>query len=99
VEAKLGSRVLLVDDLTDSGISLQQSMVWLQDYSGNEIKEIRTGVIWWKSASIFQPDYYVDYLPDNPWIYQPFEYYEQITPSELAKKYQESLRRTTPETP
>jgi len=34
-----------------------------------------------------RPDYYVSYLPDNPWIHQPFEYYEQASPADVAAKY------------
>ncbi|MFO7028644.1 phosphoribosyltransferase [Limnospira fusiformis CCALA 023] len=82
----LGDRILLVDDLTDSGISLQRSMVWLTEHYPDEITEIRTGVIWYKSCSTFVPDYYVDFLSNNPWIHQPFEYYEQIQPADLVHK-------------
>lgn len=85
---KLGDRILLLDDLADSGVSLRESINWLARYD-QEISEIRTGVIWCKACSIITPDYYVDYLPDNPWIHQPFEYYEQINPAELAAKYQQ----------
>ncbi|MFN7557683.1 MAG: phosphoribosyltransferase, partial [Microcystis sp.] len=31
------------------------------------------------------PDYYVEYYPDNPWIHQPFERYELITPQDLLE--------------
>lgn len=79
----LGNQVLLVDDLVDSGISLTEGVNWLQKHHGEEIGEIRTAVIWYKASSVFTPDYYVDYLPDNPWIHQPFERYEQISPSQL----------------
>lgn len=82
----LGDRILLVDDLTDSGISLQRSIVWLTEHYSDEITEIRTGVIWYKSCSTFVPDYYVDFLSNNPWIHQPFEYYEQIQPADLVHK-------------
>ncbi|MEQ8536967.1 MAG: phosphoribosyltransferase [Coleofasciculus sp. D1-CHI-01] len=83
----LGSRVLLVDDLVDSGVSLRESMNWLEERYGNELEEIRTAVLWYKAHSLITPDYYVDYLPDNPWIHQPFEPYEQISPTELAASY------------
>lgn len=73
----LGNRVLLVDDLVDSGISLQKAIDWLREHHGSEIEEIRTAVIWHKECSSFKPDYYVEYLPDNPWIHQPFECYEK----------------------
>ena len=80
----LGSHVLLVDDLVDSGISIQKSIAWLQDNYGQEIQEIKTAVLWYKGCSIFEPDYYIDYLPDNPWIHQPFEIYEQMNPVDLT---------------
>lgn len=83
---QLGSRILLIDDLVDSGISLKESINWLEYHHGNEIEEIRTGVLWYKDCSIITPDYYIDYLPDNPWIHQPFEPYEQMSPAELAAK-------------
>lgn len=82
---RLGDRVLLIDDLVDSGVSLRESLAWLLNNYSNEIKEIRTGVIWYKACSEIKPDYYVDYLSDNPWIHQPFEKYEQITPAELDR--------------
>ena len=80
----LGSRILLVDDLVDSGISLEQGIVWLQNRYGADIHEIRTAVLWYKACSVAKPDYYVDYLADNPWIHQPFEIYEKISAGDLA---------------
>ncbi|NJL48862.1 MAG: phosphoribosyltransferase, partial [Leptolyngbyaceae cyanobacterium SM2_5_2] len=70
--AGLGSRVLLVDDLVDSGHSLDRSISWLKHKYGFYIEEIRTAVLWYKAASFIEPDYYVVHLPDNPWIHQPF---------------------------
>ena len=26
-----------------------------------------------------RPDYFVEYLPDNPWIHQPFEIYDDMS--------------------
>lgn len=83
----LGSHILLVDDLADSGITLQESMHWLEHHYGADIQEIRTGVLWYKACSAIAPDYYVDYLPGNPWIHQPFEGYEHLSPAELAEFY------------
>ncbi|AFY77873.1 MAG: phosphoribosyltransferase [Hydrococcus sp. C42_A2020_068] len=87
----LGSRVLLVDDLVDSGISFKEAIRWLEERYGSEIEQIRTAVIWYKARSAIAPDYYVDYLPDNPWIHQPFEEYELITPAELASRHEQLL--------
>jgi hypoxanthine phosphoribosyltransferase len=82
--ANLGSHVLLVDDLVDSGVTLKKTLTWLDRKYGFYIEEVRTAVLWYKDCSVIKPDYYVDYLPDNPWIHQPFEPYEQITPDDLA---------------
>lgn len=83
----LGDRVLLVDDLVDSGISLAESITWLKTKYAQNITDLRTAVIWYKSTSIEIPDFYVDYLPDNPWIHQPFEIYEKADVSEFASKF------------
>jgi hypoxanthine phosphoribosyltransferase len=80
---KLNSRILLVDDLVDSGVTIQQTVPWLKEHSEFPIEEIRTAVIWYKDCSVIAPDYYTDYLPDNPWIHQPFEKYELIKPADL----------------
>ncbi len=82
----LGSSILLVDDLVDSGITLEQTLPWLKQHY-TQIVEIRTAVLWYKACSVIVPDYYVDYLPDNPWIHQPFEHYEKMNPAELAATY------------
>lgn len=82
----LGDRILLVDDLVDSGVSLSASLNWLRQEHTN-ITEIRTAVIWYKSTSIETPDYYIDYLPHNPWIHQPFEKYEQIDIDGFARTF------------
>ncbi|HAC62890.1 MAG TPA: phosphoribosyltransferase [Cyanothece sp. UBA12306] len=87
IGSSLGNPILLVDDLVDSGISLQEATQWLQKYNNQAILEIRSAVLWYKSCSVVKPDYYVEYLEDNPWIHQPFEYYEQITIEELAKDF------------
>ncbi|MGP1387239.1 MAG: phosphoribosyltransferase [Thainema sp.] len=81
--ANLGSHVLLVDDLVDSGITLQKSLVWLDRRYGFYVEEVRTAVLWYKDCSVIEPDYYVDFLPNNPWIHQPFEPYEHMHPADL----------------
>ncbi|MBW4616772.1 MAG: phosphoribosyltransferase [Desmonostoc vinosum HA7617-LM4] len=86
---QLGSHILLVDDLVDSGITLQQTIPWLKQHSDLPIMEIRTAVIWYKACSVIKPDYYIDYLTDNPWIHQPFEHYEYMNLDELAVKVME----------
>jgi uncharacterized protein len=79
----LGSHVLLVDDLVDSGVTLQKTLPWLDRKYGFYIEEVRTAVLWYKECSVIKPDYYVDYLEHNPWIHQPFEKYETMNPEDL----------------
>lgn len=86
-------RLLLVDDLVDSGVSLAESIDWLQSQYGEKIIEIRTAVIWYKSTSVEIPDYYVEYLADNPWIHQPFEIYEKTDIAQFASQFYEDLMK------
>ncbi len=75
--AALGRWVLLVDDLVDSGTTLEAVRQHLHDaYPG--IAEIRTAVLWYKGCSHFAPDYHVVHLPESPWIHQPFEPYDTL---------------------
>ena len=70
--------ILLVDDLSDTGLTLNKSIDWLKQYQPikSHIKEIKTACLWKKKSSKFKPDYSVDYLKDSPWIHMPFEKYE-----------------------
>ena len=79
----LGERVLLVDDLVDSGITLDVvKRHLLGEYPG--IAAMRTAVIWYKACSNYVPDYYASYLPASPWIHQPFEKYDTMNPAEIG---------------
>jgi uncharacterized protein len=91
----LGSQVLIVDDLVDSGYSLKKSIDWLRHKYGFYIEDLRTAVLWYKADSIFKPDYHVTYLPDNPWIHQPFEGYETMSLTDLVATHRSSLEPTT----
>ena len=82
---RLGDRVLLVDDMVDSGHTLAAVHKELPQRFAH-ITDMRTAVVWYKGCSIFKPYYYVDYLPDSPWIHQPFEVYDNLRPSELKAR-------------
>jgi len=41
-----------------------------------------------KKKSTFEPDFCAKKLPDNPWIVQPFEIYEELRIEEIKKKHQ-----------
>ena len=79
---KLGSRVLLVDDMVDSGHTLAKVVDELPRRFPH-IEALKSAVLWWKACSVFRPDFHVDYLADNPWIHQPFEIYDRMRPQEL----------------
>jgi hypoxanthine phosphoribosyltransferase len=79
----LSGKVLLIDDLVDSGITLQKIQHHLNEQFP-EVTEVRTAVIWYKACSAIKPDFYVEYLPANPWIHQPFEEYDGLRPHQLA---------------
>ena len=80
---RLGDKVLLVDDMVDSGHTLDLVARTLPQRFHN-IALCQTAVLWWKACSVVKPDYYVEYLPDNPWISQPFEVYDTLRPAGLA---------------
>jgi hypothetical protein len=83
---ELAGRVLLVDDLADTGHTLQGVINMLQkNYPA--ITELRTAVLWTKQCSSFVADYSVDQLATNPWVHQPFEKYDQLRPEQLLTKW------------
>ena len=74
----LAGRILLIDDLVDSGVTLQRVQEHLR-IRFPDVTEVRSAVIWYKACSVIRPDYFVEYLPDNPWIHQPFEIYDDMS--------------------
>jgi hypoxanthine phosphoribosyltransferase len=83
---EIAGRVLLVDDLADSGVTLNAVVELLRE-NYSPISELRTAVIWTKGISKFTPDYSVEFLPTNPWIHQPFEAYDAMRPQQLIEKW------------
>ena len=85
-KGEIAGRVLLVDDLADSGHTLNVVIDQLRN-NYKPITELRSAVIWTKGLSTFQADYSVESLPTNPWIHQPFESYDSLTPAQLMDKW------------
>jgi hypoxanthine phosphoribosyltransferase len=83
-QGELAGRVLLVDDLADSGITLKAVVERLRAMPA--ITELRSAVIWTKAVSTYQPDYTVEHLPTSPWIHQPFEEYDGLRPDALKQR-------------
>ncbi len=84
--------ILLCDDLSDTGVTLNKSIDWLKNYTPlkGKIKDIKTAVLWKKKDSTFEPDFCAQKLDSNPWIVQPFERYEEIRVEDLIKKHQKN---------
>ena len=85
----MGGRLLLCDDLSDTGITLNKSIDWLKKYPPikDNIESIKTAVLWKKAASSFEPDFCAERLKNNPWIVQPFEKYEEVRIDDLLIKH------------
>lgn len=84
-KGELAGRVLLVDDLADTGVTLRAVVDRLRGMPA--ISELRAAVIWMKGVSTYEPDYFVEKLQTSPWIHQPFEDYDNLRPDGLAKKF------------
>ncbi len=82
-QGSLAGRILLVDDLVDSGVTLDRVQRHLRENYG-AVTEVKSAVIWWKACSAIEPDFYLEHLPTNPWIHQPFENYDGLGPHQLA---------------
>lgn len=83
-KGELAGRVLLVDDLADSGVTLHAVVERLR--ATPAITELRSAVIWVKGVSTYTPEYFVEKLETSPWIHQPFEEYDALRPEALKRK-------------
>lgn len=79
----LSGKVLLLDDLVDSGVTLEKVQTHLKK-NFPAVTEVRSAVIWCKACSSVRPDYFLQHLESNPWIHQPFEEYDSLRPHQLA---------------
>jgi hypoxanthine phosphoribosyltransferase len=66
-----GKKVLIVDDVADSGKSLVSAVEHIEEFNP---MEIRTAVLYVKPTSIFTPDHHV--AETSAWIIFPWERYE-----------------------
>ena len=87
-ESKDYKKVLLIDDLSDTGLTLNKSIEWLRNYGPTKhfIEEVRTACLWKKKSSTFEPDFCPIRLDSDPWIVQPTEHYEELSIEEIIKK-------------
>jgi len=71
-----GNKVLLVDDLTDTGESLKVSLKHLKEFNPSEIK---TATLIHKSQSEFVPDFYAEEREEWKWLIFPWNLNEDLT--------------------
>ena len=83
-------KILLIDDLSDTGLTLNKSIEWLKNYgpTKNFINEVKTACLWKKKSSVFEPDFCAVRLDTDPWIVQPTEHYEELNIEEILKRNQ-----------
>ena len=81
------SKVLLIDDLSDTGLTLNKSIEWLKNYAPTKdfIQEVKTACLWKKRSSTFEPDFCSIRLDSDPWIVQPTEHYEELSIEEIIR--------------
>jgi len=85
-------KVLVIDDVTDTGETLEISTGYLRGFKPGEI---RTGVLQHKTCSAFTPDYYVDLVSEWRWIVYPWAVFEDL--SGFTEKVMRDRERTAPE--
>jgi hypoxanthine phosphoribosyltransferase len=72
-------KVLVVDDLTETGKTLVETVKWLCWWYIIEPDQVRTATVWHKNWSVFIPDFYAELIEEDPvtgarpWIVQPQE--------------------------
>ncbi len=71
-----GARLLVVDDVTDTGDTLTEAVSYL---SGCKAAEVRTAVLQHKDTSGYLPDYYAEQVTEWRWIIYPWAVYEDIS--------------------
>lgn len=72
-------RVLVVDDVSDTGLTLQTALEAIELYKP---AEARTATLYIKPWTKFVPDYYADVI--NKWIVFPWDYWEFKRQSRIA---------------
>lgn len=96
-QRELSGKILLVDDLVDSGKTLRKlSTSILQQHP--KITEIKTAVIFQKTCTEFKPDFYGEETEEGVWIFLPNEVFDRIpldklSPESLKEKSDEELKQ------
>lgn len=71
----LNKRVLVIDEVVDSGLTMINIVNILNQYGA---KLVKTGVLHYKLTSIHKPDYYVEEIKEWVWIFYPWSLSETL---------------------
>ena len=83
-----GRKILLIDDVADSGVSLDFALKYL---NMKKPMEVRIGTLYYKPWSMIKPHYYVE--ETDSWIIFPHERYEFMAEQLRNRKMDENLAR------
>ena len=86
-----GGKVLVIDEVVDTGLTLKNICKLLGKMGASTVK---TGVLHYKSRSVFKPDYYVEYVRDWVWIFYPWSLSETLYSLAIARRDGESFNET-----
>ncbi|MHC1636043.1 MAG: phosphoribosyltransferase [Candidatus Methanospirareceae archaeon] len=82
VEEKIrGKKVLIADDVTDTGESIRLVVEYIRSLGADDIK---TATLHHKTSSSFVPDFYGEEMKEWKWIIYPWSFYEDI--ADLVEK-------------
>lgn len=87
---ELEEPVLIVDDLADKGHTLKATREFIK--TRYKIENVRTAVLYCKTKTEYLPDYYIDLVPHDVWIFLPNEIYERIDTIKLSQEDKIRLR-------
>ena len=65
-----GKKILIIDDIWDSGITMNAVRDYLKD------EDIKTATLYWRETAPNKPDYYAEIARDKEWLVFPWERYE-----------------------
>ena len=70
LEAIRGKRILITDDILDSGRTMNAVLEYLKG------EDVTTATLFWKETAERKPDYYSEIARKNTWINFPWEHFE-----------------------
>ena len=82
-----GKRVLIADDVTDTGDSIKFALEYVSAF---EPLDVKTATMHHKTSSSFMPDFYGELMTEWRWIIYPWSVYEDMM--ELVEKMMEKRR-------